>query len=266
MAIALPISGEVERRARKAALYCLLVLSSFSALAADLDGASRQPVEWRSHSTVDDAHGNVLYVLTDIHRVRDAGGATVLLVYDKSTGQQFVMTRHYDIENHRSLMQVADVAGKKYFRQWYPLPSAAKTREELTAELESNPRLFDVADPVVTLETTAASHTARASELTRIDPHARWVSELRESLDPSFLEGLERMRASLFGTAVGATFYSTLTSYLFHGGCAPAADDAHVMAEFPDCGFDKSFGFDCSDLQKERIAKAREEKRALAHY
>jgi hypothetical protein len=223
-------------------------------------------VEWRSHVTVNDARGDVLYVLTDMHRVEDAGGSSEVLVLDKVTGQRFLMTRKFDVENHRSLMQISDVAGKKYFRLWYLLPSAMKTRGDFTVVLELSPRLLDLVDPILTLETPGASHTVRESELSSAVTNGRWVSDLRESLDPAFLEGLERMRSSLFGIAIGEPFYSTLAQYLFHGGCSPASTGANVIEEFPDCAFDKSFGFPCSDRQMERIAKAREEKRTLDRY
>jgi hypothetical protein len=246
-----------------AAIGVAIILHPFASVAA---GASRPPAEWRTHVTVNDALGNVLYVVTDMHYVDNAGGRSEVLVLDKLTDQRFVMTRKYDVENHRSLMQIADVAGKKYVRRWYPLPSAAKTRDELSAELEANPRLFDIADPIFTLETPGSSYTTRESELPKADTPARWVSDIRESLDPAFLEGLERMRASLFGTTLAEPFYSTLARYLFHGGCPPPSAAATIVEEFPDCGFDKSFGFACSDRQIERITKAREEKRTLDHY
>jgi len=247
---------------QRGALVVALLLPAFAGRAED---ASRQPVEWRSHVTVSDARGNVLYVLTDMHRVDDAGGSTEVLVLDKVTDQRFLMTRKYDIENHRSLMQISDVAGKKYFRFWYLLPTAAKTRDEFAAELEANPRVFDVADPMMTLETPGSSHTVRESELSSAVTEGRWVSDLRESLDPAFLEGLERMRGSVFGIEIGQLFYSTLAKFLFHGGCPPSSD-AKVVEEFPDCAFDKSFGFPCSDRQIERIKKAGEEKQTLVRY
>jgi hypothetical protein len=250
----------------EATRYLLIIAITLPLLVETAHAASHQPVEWRSHLTVNDARGNLLYVVTDIHQVDDAGGATAILVLDKATEQRFLMTRKYDIEGHRSLMQISDVSGKKYVRLWYALPSAAKTRDELASELEANPDLFHVADPIVTLETPGSSHTARISELSTEDTRERWLSDLRESLDPAFLEGLERMRSSFFGTSAGELFYSTLAMYMFHGGCSPATTGVKSVAEFPDCRFDKSFGFACSDRQLERITKAKGDKQTLDRY
>jgi hypothetical protein len=234
--------------------------------ASAVTGASHTPVGWRAHLSVNDARGDVLYVLTDIHHVDDSGGSTELLILDKTTDQRFVMTSKYDIEHHRSVMQISDVTGKKYLRRSYALPSAAKTRDELSAESERNPQVFELADSLITIETPASSYTAHESELSGNARNGRWVSDLRESLDPAFLEALERMRESLFGTTTAERFYSTLAKFVFHGGCSPDAATAKVVAETPDCSFDKSFGFPCSDRQVERIRKAEEEKTTLDHY
>lgn len=248
------------------AAFLVALLGSMSpALCAELSGSSRPPVTWRTHMTLNDARG-IAYVLSEVHNVADAGDTQLLLVLDRSTGQRFIMTRRYDIENHRSVMQIGDVAGKKYVRLWYALPSAAKNRSELVAELRANPSLFDVADPVVTLETPGFSFTANASDFKKTGPHGRWLSDLRESLDPAFLEGLERMRAALFASEPGSTFYLTLGKYLFHGDCEPSGGNATIAFESPDCDFDKSFGSPCSDRQLELIAKAKDGSRVLTKY
>jgi hypothetical protein len=228
------------------------------------ESGAKPPVESRKHVTVNDARGNVLYVVTSITTVSDLGDAGYLLVLDKVTDQRYVVTSSYDIAGHRSLTSVSDVAVRKYIRVSHPLPFSAKNRDELATELQANPHLLDLADPIMTVETAEFSQTLHDTEISRIPPGARWLSDLRASLDPAFLEGLERMRTSLFGTTVGEPGYLSF-KFLFHGGCPPDAN-ANVVTEAPDCSFDKSFGLACSERQLERISKAAKEKRTLERY
>ena len=99
--------------------------------------ASRPPVESRKHATVNDAHGNVLYVVTSITTVSELGDAGHLLVLDKLTDQRYVMTSSYDIAGHRSSTSASDISGKQYVRISYPLPFLVKPGSTC-GELEAN--------------------------------------------------------------------------------------------------------------------------------
>jgi hypothetical protein len=247
------------------ALFSVALIGVVPASGADTDGSRRPPIEFRRHLTVNDARGSAIYALTEITTVTDAGTSGALLVHETLTNQRFVMSHKFDVAAHRTSNQVSDVAGKKYVRMSLDLPSAAKTRDDLAGELEANPELLNMADVIITIETTGFSQSVRDSKI-REGLSRRALSDLRESLDPSFLEGLERMRAELFATDVGKPFYATLGRLLFHGGCEAATSDQKVVAESPDCDFDKSFGYPCTDAQEERIAKAKAEKRTLTRY
>ena len=252
------------KTARFIIVLCILIASAtFGGEAA----SPSPPKTVRSHFAMSDSNGNLLYVLTSVLEVSDAGDSNTLLVLDKVTDDRYVMIRNFDIQNHRSIVKIRDVAGKKFVSRSYALPSAAKTRTELAAELRSNPVLFEVADPVLTLETPSFTYTARASELVSTQSYGRWLSDLRQSLDPAFLEGLERMRAHLFGWQTGHTIYDTLARYLFHGTCdASSAAPIEAIPEFPDCAFDKAFGYPCTEKQLQRIDRAKDEKRDVPMY
>jgi hypothetical protein len=246
---------------------CGLIASAPAGFSGGLPAAQPAAVKSvRSHLALSDSSGNLLYLLTAVTEVSDGGDSNILLVVDKMTDERFAMVRTFDIANHRSVVQIRDIAGKKFVSRSYPLPSAAKTREELQDELRSNPALFEVADPILTIETPSFAYTARASELTGTQSSGRWLSDLRQSLDPSFLEGLERMRSRLFVSKNGLTFYDTLGRYLFHGTCEASEATIEAAPEFPDCNFDKGFGYPCTDKQLERVSKAKDEKRDLTRY
>jgi hypothetical protein len=218
----------------------------------------------RRHYALADANGYVAYRVTSGLDVSAARDTDTVLLEDFSAGRHYVIQRDFDIEHHRSSTEIRDPEGKRYVRVWYTISSAAKTRDELLKEFHSNTELPALTNPLLTIESPAFTHTMRSESLPQASDREDWVSDLRQTLDPEFLEGMERMRTAVaikdmeyFRRMVGAWF--------FHGNC-PAGSALHEVQDAPDCAFDERFGFPCSAKQQERLEKAHKEKRPIERY
>lgn len=219
----------------------------------------------RRHYALADAKEHVEYRVTsglDVSPVRDTN--TVLLE-DFSTGQRYVIQRDFDIGHHRSSTEIRDPEGKRYIRVWFTISSAAKTRDELLKEFHGNPDLPGLTNPLLTIETATFTHTLRSEGLSHASEREEWVSELRQTLDPEFLEGMERMRTGAVAIEDIEFFRLMFGAWFFHGNC-PAGSALHEVQDEPDCAFDERFGFPCSAKQQERLEKARKEKRLIERY
>jgi hypothetical protein len=222
-------------------------------------------VNSRRHYALADAKDHLEYRVTaglDVSPVRDTD---TLLLEDFSAGQRYVIQRDFDIEHHRSSTEIRDPEGKRYVRVWYAISSAAKTRDELLEEFHGNPDLPALSNSLLTIETPAFTHTMREQSLSHASEREEWVSELRQTLDPQFLEGMERMRTGAIAIEDIEFFRLLFGAWFFHGNC-PAVSPLHEVRDEPDSNFDNRFGFPCSAKQQERLEKARKEKRPLERY
>jgi hypothetical protein len=200
----------------------------------------------RRHTSVRGADQETLFLITEIMHVDPERTESTVLIEDQTLHERFIYRMAYDLGRKRALIEFSDDSGKKFVRRTYDVVGAAT--------------------PMITFE--AASFSAKITEADLQQPKSRraLTAQIRETLDPHFLESLELMRfGGLRSSNAASPFYDTLGNVIFHGECA-APENAHEAEEPPDCGFDKAFGFACSDAQLENIAQAKRDGTTLKAY
>lgn len=152
-------------------------------------------------------------------------------------------------------------------RPWN-FPGFLVEKHETATDMEQHPEMFDSVDPIVTVETPSFMHSDHYSKLRREKDAAEWFSTLRETLDPHFLESIERLRFGFFGNVEsgGAMFYNGAGQWLLHGICDEQPQTLARVGVPPDCAFDKSFGHPCSDEQLATVEQAATDGVPLDHY
>jgi hypothetical protein len=247
-------------------LVCLV--SAATATAQEIAGRTWPPNGFRRHTALRAADGTALYLITDIIRPEAEVSEHTILIEDQTLHERFIYRSRTDLPKHLAMCEISDVAGKKFVRRSYPfvVPSAATTLPGVIADLHANPKLYETVEAVLTFETPSFSEKVTDRALKDAKTRQTLISNIRESLDPHFLESLELMRYRGFGASHAAwAIKATVDEFLFHGEYV-GAEKAHETEEAPDCGFDKAFGFACSEAQLEKIEKARSEGRRLGAY
>ena len=182
-----------------------------------------------------------------------------------SCSQQIAGRRKMTFADQEVSHTISDVKKKEFVRSSFRMPFSAKTRKETLAESAQNPNLKMM--PVLITVTT------NGGEWRSVDAGAgEWQSlrDLRYSVRATvpfhLLEAIERMRGSVFATPVGSVFYSLVGKYVVY----QTADDAKLELEElrspPDCDFDNSFGYPCSEVQKKRVKAAADSGETLTRY
>jgi hypothetical protein len=199
----------------------------------------------RRHTSVRDADQETLFLITEIMHVDPERTENTVLIEDETQHERFIYRTGFDPVKKRSLIEFSDDSGKKFIRRSYDAGLAA---------------------PVMTFEAPSFSLKVTEAEVRLPKSRRALTSQIRETLEPHFLESLELMRfGGLRASNAASSFYDTLGDVVFHGECAPP-ENAHEVEEPPDCGFDKAFGFPCSDAQLETIAQAKRDGRTLRSY
>jgi hypothetical protein len=243
--------------------FFLACLPAFAAVAQDLPAKT-----WRRHTSVRDSEQQVLFVITEIVHVDPRHSETTVLIEDDTLHERFIYHRDFDLKKKRSLAEFGDDGGKKFIRRTYDvdLPVSENTIPTMLNEWHENPKILDLVAPVLTFEAPSFSVKITETELKDAKRKRAFVAQLRETLEPHFLESLELMRyGGLRVSNAAGPFFNDLGGDLFHGDC-PQPQDAHEVEEPPDCGFDKAFGFPCSDAQVEKIAAAKRDGKPLRAY
>ncbi|MEA2570738.1 MAG: hypothetical protein QOI24_2739 [Acidobacteriota bacterium] len=199
----------------------------------------------RRHTSVRDADQQTLFLITEIMHVDPERTENTVLIEDETQHERFIYRSGFDPVKKRSLIEFSEDSGKQFIRRVYDV---------------------DFATPVMTFEAPSFSLRVTGADLKQPKSRRALTSQIRETLEPHFLESLELMRFGGLRTSNAASsFYDTLGTVLFHGECAPP-ENAHEVEEPPDCGFDKAFGFPCSDAQLETIARSKRDGRTLRAY
>jgi hypothetical protein len=235
---------------------------------APADQQERKTVRLRTHWSVHEHGDSPTYVVTKIVRSELTKRTSELLIEDQQTHERFIFRTASEPGAHIATSQISDVSGKKYIRRTLEmnLPTTATTILGIIKEANANPALYGMIDPLLQFETASFTYDLRASEFQRLSRPSAWVSQLRETLDPHFLECLERMRDGGFlSSRAGMLIYADFGPMLFHGECT-LPETAHDVEEQPDCAFDKAFGFPCDDIQLQKIEIARKDGRRLIVY
>jgi hypothetical protein len=243
------------------ALGMLLFALSVSA------GESRsKPIEMRNHFRITGQEGAVLYDITEVIRLADEVEENRLLIHDEGHGD-FLMNRIWSYETQTITHRLNDLKDRAFVQISLKMPFTSKTRLETIAEAKRNPILVDT-PAVVRLETNGGQWEGVHDDWDEYGRLRQFRHELRQTLDPFMLEALERMRGTVLtlpGTP--SAFYERVARFVVYD---QRSDEAPVSVQRvdaqPDCDFDKSFGFPCSEKQLERVKKAVKDGSVLSTY
>lgn len=242
----------------------LLFLAFFAVMTRGADVPAK-PVEYRQHTILRSPEDKSLHFeVTEIVRVTDDMDENELLVNDTQHGQ-FILTRRTTFADQEVSHTISDVKKKEFVRSSFKMPFSAKTRKETMAESAQNPDL-KMLPALITVTTNGGewrSVDAGAGEWQRLRDLRYSV---RQTVPFHLLEAIERMRGSVFATPIGSVFYSLVGKYVVY----QTADDAKLELEAvpapPDCNFDESFGYPCSEAQTRRVKAAADSGETLTRY
>jgi hypothetical protein len=239
------------------------MLSLIFALLAQVADVGVQPArEVRRHFVATTQKGATLYEVTVITRTKPDEDQHVVLIED-AEGNDYQLTHIRSYLKQETEYELRDVRRKTWVKTIYAYPFKSRTRDETIAEAKASPRL----DIPLTVETPAAARTAKESEWKEVDNARQWTGEIRESLDPVFVEAIERMRGGLFvGEAIMENFCHIVVRYVLHANDCSNAGNMDLRPAQPDCLFDASMGFACSEKQKQRVSDAVDSGKELTHY
>jgi hypothetical protein len=218
----------------------LVILTTLTLSADQRPSPEKAGWEWRQHFVLRDTKTkSVLYEVTEIGRGDDDTDETHVLVTDVVHGR-YILERLSAFADQKVSFTICDVGRKEYATAAFKLPFAAKTREGVLRESAQHVELKFVPTPL-TLTTNGDWERLRQT---------RYL--VRRTVPLNLLEAVERMRGTVFATAIGSAFYSVVGRYLVYQDGEEGFKVEMVPAP-PDCDFDKSFGYPCSDRQRKRV-------------
>jgi hypothetical protein len=237
-------------------LFYVLCLASILQAPSTLMADEKRPADVRRHFQVIGPSDDILYEATEIVRLSDDTDAMFMLIRDTGHGD-FVMRRIWTFENQAVVTRISDLKDRTFVQTTATMPFQSKTRLETLAEARRNPRHTDV--PVVfKMETNGGRWDAVETDLQETTVLRRIRHDLRQTIDFFLLEAIERMRGSFLGVAEGEVYFPMLARYAIYDVDSEDTEKAGIKTRdaMPNCSFDQSFGFPCSEKQKERADKA----------
>ncbi len=224
------------------------------------------PTEIRHHYRLTGESGSVLYDITEVTRMGDDFDENHFLVHDEGHGD-VLLHRTWLFRDQIVTHRMNDLKNRAFIQLSYKPPFNSKTRLETLTEAKRNPVLVETPG-VVKFETNGGQWEGIHTDWDEYGQLRQFRHALRQTLDPFLLEAIERMRGIVF-TLPGAAnvFYERVARFVVYD---QRADDTLVsfkqVALQPDCDFDKSFGFPCSDKQLERVTRAAKDRLLLSTY
>lgn len=219
--------------------------------------------EVRSHKQIS-RDNRPLYSVTFVERLSQTRDEEVALLTDLDRGSKILLRSMYDYESNTQIREISSVDGKSFVRTVVKFPLQTKTKAAMLAAVKANPALYKL--PVVAeyTETTASRRDARADDW-KIAANAReWRSDLRTSLSPMFLEDIERLRFGLTRDSFFVPFVLYLMPRIVWSW-RPELPAPSIVSVAPDCRYDRSFGFPCSEAQQKKVLAA-DSKKLLEKY
>jgi hypothetical protein len=235
---------------------CLLRIAWLLLVPSLLLGDENRQSDFRRHFEVIGPAGDVLYEVTEIIRLADDTHSSFMLVRDTGHGD-FVMRNVWTFENQVAITRISDLKDRAFVQMAATMPFQSKTRLETMAEAKGNPWYAEV-PLVVKMETNGGRWDSLETDIKESQMLRRIRHDLRRTVDFFLPEAIERMRDSLFGIAEGEPYLAMLARYVIYDVGSEDASQVGIKTgdAIPNCGFDQSFGFPCTEKQKERVAKA----------
>lgn len=205
--------------------------------------------EVRTHYVLQGASGTAVGEATKIYRFSDSWDR-MFVVYRSAGGDELVIEQGIDFESKVFDLAIRDIKREDWIAAHWKVPYAGNTRAEGLKSVDQNMKLYEAMTGFVTFETNSGSWDGFEKDWTG-DAKVALTKQLRRGTRFELLEKLERTRA-LFGVddlAIGADYI--LTYLMYERGCE--APGPTLRVEIPDCDFDRSLGFACSEKQ---LAKA----------
>lgn len=245
--------------------FALTILIFCTGAAAAESPAKTEVQETRRRFEIVAAAGNVLYEITELARVSDAQSATYLLVRDEGHGE-CVMRHVWSFVDQTVTYRISDVKDRAFVQTSFTMPFQSKTRLDTMAEARRKDEAT-VNPAILKLETNSGRWDGVETEW---EEHSRIRGlrrSLRQTVDFSLLEAIERMRGTIFGTVDGDPFFQLLARYVVYDSGSDSLQTGLTSRHAaPDCDFDASLGFPCTTKQKERVEKANKSGKPLQHY
>jgi hypothetical protein len=223
------------------------------------------PVESRRHFILrDPAQQTVYYEVTKIFKGTDESDETTIIVSDVEHGR-IILQRRASYREHTASYSISDVKMRDYIRVSTKTAYAATTRTETLEESMTSP------DP--RMDTMVPTVTTPGGEWRPIIGEAgEWqqMRSLRRAIRPTIsfflLEAIERMRGTLFSTAVGSIYDHMVGSYVVYRDGDDPKLELEEVTQPPACDFDQAFGFPCTAAQQKRIKKWADEGQPVEVY
>lgn len=248
---------------RRILLLALSALSLARPVTADEPSTIR---ETRKHFQVRGTEDTLLYDVTQIVRIGDEVQEKHLLIQDHNYGK-VVIRWVWSYKEQVIIHRLSDLSDRAFIQHNYKTPFTSKTRLETMAESHANP-LVSTTPGFFKIETNGGEFEGIHTEWTEHGTLRAIRNSLRLATDRFLLDAIERMRGSFAVTDQGSNFYQTVGRFLVYDNASDSAVSIPVEPVHgkPDCDFDDSFGYPCSEKQLARLEKAAREKTVLVAY
>ena len=240
------------------AALCLLGLSP---------GIFAAGVELRNRYNVVSADKRVQYEMAEVMRLSDTEESITVLVRDVATGDRYVLQRLKSYTEQTVVYKISDPKGESSIQTSFSLPFTKRTRLEALQEARDNPQL--AAEPViVTIETNGGTWSGVSTTWDEWAELRKLRHDIRSVTSFYLLEGIERMRGSVFAQPSAQAFDTIVARFVVYDTDTTGKEDAGLQSVvvMPDCDFDESFGFPCTDAQQKIVRKARESGKVPQRY
>jgi hypothetical protein len=224
-----------------------------------------RPLHYRQHFAVGSG-GAVSFEFTVISDLTEERFEIVLLVRDPEHGDVLMRTVNAFAEK-RSVYRISDVKERTFIESEVAgSPLTSTTISELLREARANPQLFETAPGRVTLRTNGGEWEDFETNPVDREARRRLRHRIRPTIDFFLLEAIERMRGTLFLTTQAAFYFDVIGQYVLYDSVSSEQTVVEAVRQPPDCGFDESFGFACTDEQLKKIRDAAAEGKELVAY
>jgi hypothetical protein len=235
--------------------------------------AEEKVTESRRHFTISRADGVPLGRATVVHRSAPTWHRSVVL-FRASTGDELVLENPTDYEAKTMAWTIRNVKGDAWITARVVLPFSGTTEAEALAEFQNTEtRIFELMRPELEFETNAGSWKGSEAEWAG-DARLEITKQLRMGTPFDLLETIERSVDSAFVNLsdVGLDVADEITHeeplilqyLLYRPRCGRDASKAEFAV--PDCDYDESFGFPCSEKQLARVKTAKETREVPERY
>lgn len=221
-----------------------------------------KPPEYRRHLAVHGQNPVDDFEITEIQRLSEPDDITVVLIRT-SDGDELIAKHEWNYEKQISYREIRDLRSDEFLRVTTTYSYSTRTRTATLQQARKSPQSIAQDAP---FEITGPGN----SRLSGIYSHwgdpvtaREWRTRIRQMISPAFLEKLERVDSTgLFSEPILSALHELVMQYLLYRTSCDSTANLRVDAAVPDCGFDKNFGYPCSEDQEKRAAAAIKAKKA----